>query len=85
AQWLGTSLETQTGRDFTARFSRSSPAEKVELLRAESARLGLDRCPIIYTWARAASLSRAAQGRGAPSSLATCSVTALNCPSRPSG
>ena len=50
AQWLGTRIGTQQGRDFLASIARASPAEKVTLLEAESRRVGLASCPLAKSW-----------------------------------
>jgi hypothetical protein len=50
AQWLGTRIHTQQGRDLLAAVARASPAEKVTLLQAEAARLDLASCPLAQSW-----------------------------------
>lgn len=50
AQWLGTRIRTQEGRDFLARVARASAAEKATLLQAEATRLGLASCPLVQSW-----------------------------------
>jgi hypothetical protein len=50
AQWLGTRIGTQQGRDFLAGIARAAPAEKVTLLQAESRRVGLASCPLVQSW-----------------------------------
>jgi hypothetical protein len=50
AQWLGTRIGTQQGRDFLASVARASPPEKVTLLQAESQRVGLASCPLVQSW-----------------------------------
>lgn len=51
AQWLGTRIHSQQGRDFLAAVARASPAEKAALLQAEAARAGLASCPLVQSWA----------------------------------
>jgi hypothetical protein len=50
AQWLGTRIHTQQGRDFLAQVARAAPAEKAALLQAEATRLGLPSCPLVQSW-----------------------------------
>jgi hypothetical protein len=50
AQWLGTRIHTQQGRDFLAAVARATPAEKAALLQAEATRLGLASCPLVQSW-----------------------------------
>lgn len=50
AQWLGTRIITQPGRDFLASIARASPDEKAPLLQAEARRVGLDSCPVALRW-----------------------------------
>jgi hypothetical protein len=63
AQWLGTRIHTQPGRDFLAGVARASPAEKAALLQAEATRLGLASCPLVQSWG---STAPAAAGTAAP-------------------
>lgn len=50
AQWLGTRIRTQQGRDFLAAVARAEAAQKVTLLQAESAKVGLGECPLVVSW-----------------------------------
>jgi hypothetical protein len=50
AQWLGTRISTQQGRDLLAGVARAPAAEKARLLEAESRRVGLASCPLVQSW-----------------------------------
>lgn len=50
AQWLGTRIRTQQGRDFLATIARAEPAQKVTLLQAEARKVGGDECPLAVSW-----------------------------------
>ena len=50
AQWLGTRIRTQQGRDFLAAVARAEPGQKVTLLQAESRKVGMDQCPLVVSW-----------------------------------
>jgi hypothetical protein len=50
AQWLGTRIRTQQGRDFLAAVARVEPGQKVTLLQAESRKVGIDECPLVVSW-----------------------------------
>lgn len=50
AQWLGTRIHTQQGRDLLAAVARAAPAEKVTRLQAEAAQSGLASCPLAQAW-----------------------------------
>ncbi len=50
AQWLGTRIRTQQGRDFLAAVARAEAAQKVTLLQAESAKVGMGECPLVVSW-----------------------------------
>jgi hypothetical protein len=51
AQWLAANVESQAGRDFLARFSRTAARDKAGLLAAEAQRHGLHECPLVTLWA----------------------------------
>lgn len=50
AQWLGTRIQTQQGRDFLAAVARAGATEKATLLQAEATRVGLASCPLVQRW-----------------------------------
>ena len=50
AQWLGTRIRTQQGRDFLAAVARVEPGQKVTLLQTESRKVGMDQCPLVVSW-----------------------------------
>lgn len=50
AQWLGTRIRTQQGRDFLAALAPADPSQKVALLQAESRKVGLSECPLMVSW-----------------------------------
>jgi hypothetical protein len=51
AQWLGTRIRTQQGRDFLAAMARAEAAQKVTLLQTEIRKVGGEECPLAVTWA----------------------------------
>jgi len=54
AQWLGTNLESQEGRDFLARIQPLGPADKAAALEGEATRVALPGCPLARLWRDAA-------------------------------
>jgi hypothetical protein len=50
AQWLGTRIHTQQGRDLLASVARAEAAGQAALLPAEATRLGLASCPLVQSW-----------------------------------
>jgi hypothetical protein len=50
AQWLGTRIRTQQGRDFLASLAPADPGQKVALLQTESRKVGLSECPLMVSW-----------------------------------
>lgn len=50
AQWLGTRIRTQQGRDFLASLAPADPSQKVALLQTESRKVGLNECPLVVSW-----------------------------------
>lgn len=50
AQWLGTRIRTQQGRDFLAAIARAEPAQKVAMLEAEARKVGSEDCPLTLSW-----------------------------------
>jgi hypothetical protein len=50
AQWLGTRIRTQQGRDFLAAVARVEPGQKGALLQAESRKVGVGECPLVASW-----------------------------------
>jgi len=50
AQWLGSHIESQDGREFLASLSRADPKGKAMLLQQESQKLGLGDCALAQAW-----------------------------------
>ena len=67
AYWLGNNIESDEGRAFLARFTKSSTEEKIALLRREAKRVGLSSCPLLQTWG--GSLIKKADGSEGPTRL----------------
>ena len=74
AQWLGTRIHTQQGRDFLAGVARAPAAEKGNLLQVEATRVGLASCPLVQSWGGAAPAS------AAPASAASGAATGAPAP-----
>ena len=50
AQWLGSQVESDEGRNLLAEFSRTPALEKAAFLKKVSREHGLLRCPLVTTW-----------------------------------
>jgi hypothetical protein len=50
AQWLGSNIESQDGRDFLAGLARHQGAAKADALEAKAKDVGLGGCPLAAQW-----------------------------------
>jgi hypothetical protein len=50
AQWLGSNIESQDGRDFLAGLARHQGAAKADALEAKAKDVGLAGCPLAAQW-----------------------------------
>jgi hypothetical protein len=50
AQWLGSNIKTEDGRQFLASLARAKAADKAKLLRSESSKVGLKGCALAKSW-----------------------------------
>jgi hypothetical protein len=50
AQWLGSHIESQDGRDFLASLARLEGAAKADALDAKAKEVGIATCPLSAEW-----------------------------------